>query len=130
MICEKIIWDQIANAPTLVSLFSEFGIYSLPTDLQSFWLFLQVADGLVGKYEIEIEVQDLDRGELIHKFPGAPLVFRYRPEVFNAILQVPRLRIDYPSHVYAVVVFADGELLAQQKFTVKVRGSSNEQPND
>lgn len=129
LICEKIIWDSIAIAPTLVSLFSQFNVHSLPAYLNPFWLFLQVADGIIGDYSIEIEIQDLDRGELVHKFAGPSAIFRYRPEVFNTMIQVPPIRVEHPSRVYAVVAFADGKVLAQQKFTVQIHGSSHEQPN-
>lgn len=127
LICEKIIWDHFAKAPTLVSLFTQFNLFTVPAQLTPFWLFLQAADGMIGEYPIEIELQDLDRGELVAKFPGAPLIFSYRPEVCNAIMHVPPIRIEHPSGVYAVVAFADGKMLAQQKFTVKIHGRDDEQ---
>ena len=120
LICEKIIFDTIATAPTLIGLFSEFGIVSLPSYLSPFWLFIQAADGVIGEYKVEIEIQDLDRGETVHRFKAKPLIFDTRPEVYNSMIAVPPMRIDYPSGVYAVVVFADGKMFAQQKFTVRI----------
>jgi hypothetical protein len=126
LICEKVIKDEFFGTISLVGLFTEFRLAGVPTYLPRFWTFLQLSDGQVGSYPIEVEIQDLVRNEVIHRFDGSPAIFNSRLEVVDCIILAPPLLISSKSGVYAVVVFADKRQVASQKFTVVFPGDANE----
>jgi hypothetical protein len=128
--CEKVIYDQITTCATLVSLFSELSIGAFPGRIPPFWLFLQLTDGMIGKYEIEIEVQDLDNASVLLRFTGGVAEFSYRPERYDIIMMVPPLLLRRPTGRLAVVAFADDEVLAENTFTIRNVRSGNGHADD
>ena len=117
--CDKVIFDAITNCPTVIGLFSELAVFEFPGATQPFFLYLQLTDGMVGMYQIEIEIQDLDNGLTLHKAPAGVAKFSYRPERYDVIMFVPPIRFEKPTGRCAVVAFTDGKMLAENTFTIR-----------
>ncbi len=125
LICEKVIDDKISKSRSLIGLFTEFSVRGFPVQFSPFWLFIQLSDGIVGQYSIDIEIQDLKNNLVIFRRRGIPVEFACRPETVDAIIWVPPLRIISPGSVYAVVIFADDQPIADSVITVRVLGDDN-----
>src|SRR5689334_11055659 len=88
IVCEKAILDAVTGAHTLVSIFDEWAVPAFPTQIPSFWVFMQLDDG-IGEHALVVEVRDAtDR--VISKTDAARIDFRphgrgYR---FNVRMQI------------------------------------------
>jgi hypothetical protein len=107
LLCEKVIKDAISGTISLIGIFTRLGVTQFPGRTTPFYLFAQLAHGMVGEYELTMEVQDDREATVIGRSQPLPLRFSYRREVIDVIIPLPPVVLEHPGS-YSVAVFADG----------------------
>lgn len=131
LLCDQVIIDAITRKNSLIGIFETFFVPHFPGNSSTFTAFLQLVDG-IGKYDLHIEIHDLQQNSVIARMGPFPIEFPER--VNKAVFMFTILPFPLPhAGSYDFVVTADGEDIDRQKFDVQqfqLPQPPGEQPHD
>src|SRR4051812_27049655 len=78
LLCERCIIEERTRCISLINLFDTFRLKTFPSRCPSFFAFVQLVDG-IGRYQLEIEVHDLEDDSLIGRSEPIVAEFPVRP---------------------------------------------------
>ncbi len=116
LLCERAIREAGTNQVSLIGLVRKFVVPRLPAQTQPVTAYLQLVEG-IGRYNISAEVRDLTTGQVLAQGGGATVEFQDRLAILDFLLPLPPLPLTHEGS-FDVVVFANGQEIDRQKFTV------------
>ncbi len=116
LLCERVIMEAGTGKVNLIGVVHKFVFPSLPAQTQPMTAYLQLVEG-IGRYNITAEVWDLTTGQSLAQGQGAAVEFQDRLAVIQLLLPLPPLPLHHEGS-FDVVVFANGQEIDRQKFTV------------
>jgi hypothetical protein len=76
--------------------------------------YLQLVDG-IGRYEVAVEIHDLQENRVIAKATGIVVEYKERLQRCEVIIPSPQLKLMHPGK-YDVVALAEGFEIGRQQF--------------
>ena len=116
LLCEKVVRDEFTGLYSLINIFDDIHLYSLPCLIGPYLLFLQVTDGL-GRYQISVEIQDLSTGSVLARADQPEIELADKNVKWIGILGVPPFLIN-EAGAYDILVLANGQEINRQKITI------------
>jgi hypothetical protein len=116
LLCDRAITEADTGKVSLIGIFHKLVLPKAPAQTQPMTVFLQLVEG-IGRYNITAEVLDLATGLSLAQGKGAAVEFTDRFAVIHFMLPLPPLPLQHEGS-YDVVVFANGQEIDRQKFTV------------
>jgi hypothetical protein len=116
LLCEKALRDEFTGLYSLVNIFDNIHLYSLPSLIGPYLLFLQVTDGL-GRYRIAVEIHDLGSGSVLAREDQPEIELADKNVKWIGILGVPAFLIK-EAGAYDILVLANGQEINRQKLTI------------
>ena len=119
LLCDQTIIEAGTGKVSIIGVFDGFMLPKLPFLSRPCMVFVQLADG-IGSHAVEVEVHDLTNGTVIAR--GAvrkEINWPERPSKHNLLIPLPPLPITHTGG-YDLVIFARGQEIDRQKFTVTV----------
>ena|ERR1700677_1262134 len=124
LLCNRAIFEARTGQWSLIGIVHKFVFPKLPAQTQRMTAYLHLVEG-IGQYDISAEVWDLTMGHCLAKGQGATVEFQDRLDSRVIEIQMPPLPFHHPGS-FDVVVYANGEEIDRQKFTVScVQPSGN-----
>lgn len=114
LLCDDTIMEAGTAKISLIGIFRRFVVFKIPVITKPFSAFLQITNAS-GKYDILVEVQDLQADEVIAEAKGLGIEISDRLKVYNVIIPVPGLPLKHEG-LYDFVVSANGEEIDRQQF--------------
>jgi hypothetical protein len=114
LLCEQAIIEAGTGNVSVIGIFDRFVVPEIPGRTRAFTVYLHLTDG-IGRYDVVVEVHDLQEDKVIGRADGIALRFPERLHRQNVIVLVPPLSIHHPGR-YDVVVFVDGQEIDRQQF--------------
>lgn len=118
LLCDAIIIDALTGKVSLIGIFENFNLQSMPGRTVPAQIFLQLTNAQ-GKYAVKIEVHDLANDVIIARGGGVEIEFANKLQKTNAWFPVPSLPIKHEG-VYDLVVFGGDAEIDRQQFQVKL----------
>jgi len=118
LLCDAVIIDALTGKVSLIGIFENFNVRSMPGRTVPAQIFLQLTNAL-GKYAVKIEVHDLAEDVIIARAEGLEIEFKDRLQKTNAWLLLPPLPIKHEG-VYDLVVFGGPNEIDRQQFRAKL----------
>jgi hypothetical protein len=120
LLCDQLIVEQGTEKLTLVGVFRELAFPEFPADTDPFVVFVQLVDG-IGRYNITVEVLDLEDDAVFARAEVDNLTFPPRPSRINLKLVLKSVSIPHAGK-YDLLVLADGAEIDRQQFVVIPKG--------
>lgn len=117
LLCERTIIEAGTGNVSIIGVFDAFILPSFPNRTRPFTAFLQLTDG-IGRYDIIVEIHDLQRDEVLGRGSGLGLIWPDRLVKVNLMIPIPALPLTHPGS-YDLVVIANGQEIERQKFEAK-----------
>jgi hypothetical protein len=117
--CEQVIFENGTMNCTPVNCFVRRSVARVPSEPLSFYVLAFLTDG-VGDVELDLVIERLDTLEGVHRrtatlrFGDSLREYRYLIHVRDCIFPV--------QGGYQILLFADGESIAQRKLVIELRG--------
>ena len=124
LLCDAVILDAMTGKTSLIGIFENFMVRSLPGKSVPANLFLQLTDGH-GKIDLRIEVHDLQADAIIARAEGPGVGFQDRLQKINVWIGLPPMPIESEG-VYDIVVYAGDSEIDRQQFRALLRVPSKE----
>lgn len=118
LLCEKVTESLITGKVTLHNLIERFEVAAFPARSTRFTIFLEVYDG-IGRYEMEVEVNDLRDGSAVAAIELDDLDFPDRLTRIQVTAPVDFVPLQKPGR-FELVVLVGGQPLASQYFAAEV----------
>ncbi len=118
LLCDAIIVDALSGKLSLIGMFENFNLQSIPGRTVRAQIFLQLTNAQ-GKYSLKVEVHDLHKDAIIARGGGIELEFANKLQKINAWLPLPPLPIRHEGK-YDLVVFGGDSEIDRQQFQVKL----------
>lgn len=120
LLCERLIIEAETHQVSLIGLFDAMEVLAVPGTMRAFTVYLLLSDGIVGhEYNTSMEIQDLRADNVLVRAPGRRLQWQDRLAKRDLFFTVPPQPIQHAGS-YEVVVFADGQEIDRQRFSVIV----------
>jgi hypothetical protein len=116
LLCERTILEVGSNKWSVIGIIHKVVCPRLPAHVLPINAFIQLTEG-TGTYAITAGVWDLSTDKPLAQGQGATVEFADRLSVLQFALPLPPLLITHTGS-FDVVVFADGQEIDRQKFTV------------
>ena len=127
LLCERAIVEAGTESVTLIGIINGVDVDEFPASLPPITTYLHLVDG-IGSYEIHMEMQDLNSGEVIASSLVAAIEFPERPGLIELIIPISFLPIEHAG-VYDIVVLANEQEIERQKLTVGHSDDSGDENN-
>jgi len=116
LICERTIVEAATGQTSLIGIFDEFTLPTIPGRTEPFRLYIRLSEG-IGQYRIHVEIHDLQEDQIIGRTDPAIVHWEERLATAELFISIPRLRIPHAGP-YDLIVLANGEEIDRQQFTV------------
>lgn len=124
LLCDKTILEQGSNKISLIGVFQNFRLGTIPGLTREAEVFCQITDA-EGEYELRVEIHDLDGGEIIARAEGQPIEIPHRLMRANIIIPFPQIPIPHAGK-YDFVLLANNCEIDRQTFTVsEIKGGED-----
>ena len=123
LLCDQTIRDAATGRRSMIGIFDHLAFDQFPTHGPTFRVYLQLTDG-IGRYQISVEVHDLQEDVLIIRSVPGTIEFRDRLHKLHLFFTVPPLPLPHVG-VYDVVVLADGQEIDRQIFLATIRSPNH-----
>ena len=124
LLCRYAMFEAGTGMPSIIGVISNLTVLQCPVKIPLMYAFIQLVDG-IGRYEIVLEFQNVSDGQVIGRGVGPGVIFPDRPLRMNLLIPIPPVPIPRPGD-YDLVVFANGQEIDRQKFTVSVPDGGQE----
>lgn len=114
LLCDQAIIEANTGKISVIGIFERFVQHQFPGLTHEVTAFMQLIEG-IGRYNLVIEVHDLQQEAVIARSVEFTVEFPDRLARINLVLPVPPLNLQHPG-AYDFVLLADGQLVEQQKF--------------
>ena len=130
LIAEKVIVDAKDGRVSVIGIIDKLLMPNFPVKTRPLWAFLLLTDG-VGRYDVVIEIHDLQQDKIIGRGMGIAIHFPERLYKMNVIIPLPALTLTHPG-AYDFVVIANGSEIDRQKFSAELppKGPQDVQPSE
>jgi|ERR1043165_2861325 hypothetical protein len=118
LLCEKILVEPRTKRLSLINVFRSLQLTVVPGQTAPMVVYVQLVDG-IGRYDITLQIRDLAQDRIIGKGRGLKVFFPDPLSVHEVTLRIPPLPISH-SGKYDVIVFANGQEIDRQQFTIVV----------
>lgn len=119
VLCDSIITDAKTGKNSLIGLFNNINVNSLPAVHNRFCVFAQLTNGR-GKQTLDVRCQSLQSEELIFQ-TGGEVEFGNPSQVIEIQFELLNLSFPYDG-MYTVELEADGLPLIESRFNVSLIG--------
>ena len=116
LLCDQTIVEAVTGKISIIGVIDRFVLREMPARLRQFQAFMQITDA-VGRYDLVVEIQDLQVDEVIARAPGSGIQVPDQLAKVNIIIPVPPILLTHAG-AYDFVVFANGHEIERQKFLV------------
>ncbi len=114
LLCDRVIHDSRTNTNSIIGIRDVFRMRRFPTGVASVSAFLQLVGG-VGRYNISIEVRELQGNRMIARGQGIWMEFRNRLRPTDVVITIEPFRLPEPGD-YEFAIYANGEQIDSQRF--------------
>jgi hypothetical protein len=119
LLCDHTIIEAGTGKVSVIGIFERFQLPAFPGHTAPFTAFLQMTDG-VGRYDVTIEVHDLQNDMVLARVTGAAIEFADRRAKVNFMIAIPPLPLQHAGG-YDFVVLAGGKEIDRQQFVAQAR---------
>lgn len=116
ILCDQIITDRDTGKHTLVGIFNQVGVLSLPSIHSAMSVFISLTEGR-GRYNGEVRLVHAETDQVLFQAKG-PLKFENPLQVVEIGMVLPPIQFEQPG-VYLLEFYADGTPLGSRKFNVR-----------
>ena len=113
LLCDTTIRDAANGKLSVIGIFRQFLLPEIPGSTSTFSAFVQITNAC-GKYQIVVEVRDLNADEVIARAVGPTIAVGDRLHVWNIVIPTPPLPIEHEGPFDFIVIANDEEIDRQQ----------------